>query len=329
MKIVRKIDSSKEIKQSNSQNNEITIQQKITELSSIFLLRLKEWINPSISEAKDKVAEYDNLLKKYTNKKLQSCSIFEIGYGEQPDILRFMLAKGFNAEGIDLDCPIISKPFASFKKVYEKNGLERAIKSFVGYFLGMKRRKLFPKLKKKDEKKFLVGDILDFEIKNNSLDLIFSEDVFEHLPPPTIRKILPKMARWLKPSGIALIRPNIFTGITGGHLLEWYAQNLNTTRKRSEAWEHLRQNRFVPNTYLNKLSRKEYRKMFSKCFIIEEEIVKNPDLGRSFFTNKIKKELVLYPEEELFSNQVLFILKPKLNKLRRLNTVNIIKKRKK
>lgn len=123
------------------------------------------------------------------------------------------------------------------------------------------------------------------------------------------------MVHWLDPSGIALIRPNIFTGICGGHLTEWFPPVVNSNMKRkSEPWEHLRKKRFQPNTFLNKLTRKEYREMFSQYFDILEERVKYPDLGKKWLNPEIRQELKVYSDEEIFSNQVLFVLKPKIIK---------------
>ena len=53
------------------------------------------------------------------------------------------------------------------------------------------------------------------------IDLVCSEDVFEHIRLSSLERLVPRMAAWLAPHGIALIRPNVFTGITGGHLVEW------------------------------------------------------------------------------------------------------------
>ena len=155
---------------------------------------------------------------------------------------------------------------------------------------------------------------MDLQIQSNSLDLIISEDVFEHIPTSTLNQIIPRLRKWLKPDGLALIRPNIFTGITGGHLGEWSVHNVmnnpNINRK-SEPWEHLRKNRFKSLSYLNELKRSDYRRIFNTNFKILEEIVSNPFLGKKFYSPDVEREIKLIGEDEIFSNQVLFILKPK------------------
>ena len=104
----------------------------------------------------------------------------------------------------------------------------------------------------------------------------------------------------------------IYSGISGGHQLEWYPHTIGKTMKReTEPWEHLRRDRHPANTYLNKLRRQEYRTLFEKHFEILEEREKQPDMGRDLMTPAIRDELSDYPDDELFSNNVLFVLKPR------------------
>src|SRR5260370_24981536 len=132
------------------------------------------------------------------------------------------------------------------------------------------------------EGRLLVRDAASVNWPDESLDLICSESVFEQIPIPSREPLLAKMARWLKPSGLALIRPDIFTGISGGHLLEWFDLREHR-RRRSEPWEHLRKRRFHGNVYLNELTRADYRRMFSQKFEILEEKVGDPGQGGKFY----------------------------------------------
>ena len=134
----------------------------------------------------------------------------------------------------------------------------------------------------------------------------------EHIPREGIENILSRLATRLAPNGLALITPNIFTGITGGHLPEWYWDSEdNISPRRSEPWEHLRKKRFQANTWLNGLSRRDYRELFRRHFEILEENVQEPNLGRHRLTPDIKAELAQWPDEELFSNTVEFVLRPR------------------
>src|ERR1700691_1972475 len=102
--------------------------------------------------------------------------------------------------------------------------------------------------------------------------MIYSENVFEHIPELTLQAVVPKLCKWLKPSGIALIRPDIFTGPWGGHLCE-SLHKARTSAGTIEPWEHLRKCRFKPSVYLNRLTRAQYRELFRRHFEVLEERV--------------------------------------------------------
>jgi hypothetical protein len=120
------------------------------------------------------------------------------------------------------------------------------------------------------------------------------------------------MGASMAPDGVVFVKPTVFTGICGGHYLEWYPHTLNLPMdRRTEPWEHLRKDRHPANTYLNKLSLADYRKLFSRHFDILQETCVRPNLGSQFMTPEIRLELNQYPDEELFSNAVIFLLRPR------------------
>ena len=133
-----------------------------------------------------------------------------------------------------------------------------------------------------------MGDAGEFDFSAalpKPIEFVFSEDVFEHIPSESLVRLLANLKRCMSADGVAVFRPNVFTGITGGHLTEWYGSAVEQrdprTTVRSEPWEHLRKKRFVANTYLNKLRLGEYREMISKEFEIREESRENPTLGQT------------------------------------------------
>jgi SAM-dependent methyltransferase len=142
------------------------------------------------------------------------------------------------------------------------------------------------------------------------VDFVLSEDVFEHVPAEGLQTAIAHAFRVLRPGGLAAIRPNVYSGITGGHLPEWYPHNVDQPiARRSEPWEHLRRKRYVANTFLNEVSRSTYRDLFEKRFEILAERVESPDLGRQHLTATVKEELRAYSDDDLFSNRVLWILR--------------------
>ena len=277
--------------------------------------------------------EYDQLLKKYTNLDLENAKVLEIGFGQRAGRMIAMVSLGIDALGVDLDAPLLKGTPREIYEIYRKNGFERLLKSLVRFFSFdlIWRRRLRKELQRRGcklvlpTKRLLVQDAATVNLPKFSFDLIVSESVFEHIPVSSLKPLMAKMACLLKPTGLALIRPDIFTGISGGHLQELFRVYAGTHQRKSrghpeksgerprrcEPWEHLRKKRFRANVYLNELMRTDYRRLFSEYFEIIEERVTNPNLGREFLTPEVAEELKDYSDDELFSNGVLFVLRPR------------------
>jgi SAM-dependent methyltransferase len=272
----------------------------------------------------DQLEEYDTRLHEQTGRRLRQAQVFEIGYGARPWRLIALVSMGIDASGVDVEVPLLSGGWREVLEAFRRNGSQRALKSLVRHMLVDKRERsvLAQELQQRgcdlriEASRFLVSDATSLDLPDDQFDLIFSEDVFEHIATPSLEALVPRMAKWLKPDGLALISPNVFTGILGGHLSEWsYPSVLDPTVKRKSApWEHLRARRFPPNTFLNELGRSQYRELLAQEFAIVEEVVLLPDLGREYLTGDVARDLSGYPEEELFSNKVLFVLRPNKGK---------------
>lgn len=261
--------------------------------------------------------EYPALLAAVGAAPLARSSVLEIGFGARPYRLSALLRQGVDATGVDMEVPVLTGSAAEFRRMYATNGVERTAKSLV-------RHLLFDRAERSDfegrasargwdgpvdPSRFVVSDAAELGVAPGSIDLVLSEDVFEHIEVEALRRLVAHMRAWLSPTGVALIRPNVFTGITGGHLIEW--DDLAPKPRRSEPWEHLRARRFAPNSYLNELRLADYREIFGEHFEIVEERVKRPGLGREYLTDEIRAELSGYDEDELLANQVLFVLRPR------------------
>ena len=242
---------------------------------------------------------------------------------------------GVDARGVDLDVPLVKMTLEDVLAILKQNGAERAAKS-VARWMVIQRKEYrifaqfcaeqsgdsslssFNSILKKSQSRLVVSDAGSEQFWNSlerPLDFIYSEDgVRAHSAEAGLDNILASMSNYLSDDGIAIIRPNIFTGITGGHHLEWYRYTLlsgdtSHTPRRSEPWDHLRKDNFPANTYLNRLSLADFRRKFQERFDILEEKTMLPNLGREFLTDEIRRELATYPDEELFSNKVLFVLR--------------------
>lgn len=311
---------------SNSSGQTVPLHSKVGEWSAQFGMRVRGVFAPDdFTSLFQDFSGYDKYLQRYSGVTLQEAEVLEVGYGARPLRLMALMSMGVNARGVDLDQPSLSGSLQEIIKMFRTNGGERAFKSAVRLLLFDKheRRRLSDALWEHkqcrltvDPSRFIVADAasdgFSAQMGKDALDLIFSEDVFEHVPMEHLQALVGRMAVWLKPKGIALITPNIWTGITGGHLTDWYGDNVDKPLNReSEPWEHLRKGRFKANTYLNKVTRAEYRSLFLEHFDILEEVVKMPQLGSQLLTEDVRRDLAQFPEDELFSNNVLFVLRRK------------------
>jgi hypothetical protein len=306
---------------SRSSLRQVNLRQKWREALSLFVMRRDAQSRRRRVEAMlDHVEDYRTLYEQFTHRPFTEANVLEIGFGAQPFRLIALMSMGIRARGIDLDIPMLRFRPLQLITIYAKNGFERALKTFVRNILfdrrdyadlnaALKMRGYSMRVNTTD---LLVGDAASYDFGSERVDLVYSEDVFEHIPIADLERFIARLAAQLAPTGLALITPNIFTGITGGHLTEWYwdAEG-NDPPRQSEPWEHLRKKRFKANSYLNGLTRKDYRELFRRHFEILEENVLMPELGRHRLTPEIRAELAKWDEEELLSNSVQFVLRPK------------------
>jgi SAM-dependent methyltransferase len=301
----------------------VSIYAKLREGISLFIMHLQRRRRTDFSAFDEMVSEYDNILWRYRNKRLSACKVLEIGFGARPFRLFWLFNIGIDVRGVDLDQPLVTFSARLLFMIWQKNGLERAIKSAVRYFLSDRRefqgmckalkvrRCIDPKYVPSE--RLLIADAATPELWKvvGKFDFIYSEDVFEHIPPADLSALVVHMAEALRPNGLALIRPMVFSGICGGHILEWFPHTIDMPRHRhTEPWEHLRRKRVRANTYLNELRRTEFIKIFETQFKILVNESTQPDLGRQYLNEEVRRELAEYNDSELFSNQVLFILEP-------------------
>lgn len=287
---------------------------------SILLAKRRSSFSDLASFLKNQFSEYNEIAVKFGAEDLQRMTVFEIGCGQRPYRIANLLAHGVNVRGVDMDAVVVK---LSAKLAYDclrTNGFERAAKTIVRYFLidRLENQHLRDLLQIPDagffyelKSRIVQGSAADEESwPNEKMDFIYSEDVFEHITPAELSRVCELIAYHLSENGFALIRPMIFTGIQGGHNVEWYNTSQDVARS-CPPWDHLRNNEFPANTYLNKMWLSDYRKVFSNHLEIIEETIECPEAGRWALTPDIQIDLSQFPMEELFLNRVRFILRRK------------------
>jgi len=265
----------------------------------------------------------DTYARSATKCEFAKLNAVEIGFGSKPYRIMYFCSRGVNAFGIDMDQPILKGSPAEFISIARKNGWLRAIKSFVRYWLFERKARLrfldeihttVPDFVF-DSKRLIVGDAGTPEPWSKipvEPDLIYSIHVFEHIHPESLVWLLEFLHRRIRRNALLYIVITIWTGLIGGHLIEWGRNHLADKNKRSEPWEHLRRNRFPADTYLNKMTRRQYASLFAKYFDVLQDKPVWSNLGKEYLTDAVKRELLQFDEYELLSNDVCFVLRSKL-----------------
>lgn len=307
----------------NSSSSAVLFREKLRYYTALGAIHFRSLLHkPDFSDVLEEAATYDALMRRYVGRGLAGAKALEIGFGQRPFRLFWLAAMGCNVKGIDMDVPVLQGRAHEFFNTLRCNGPERAIKTFLRFFLAdWHQWRAFKKIAKNHTgqpfimpvERLLVGNAADISLWDRlegGHELIYSEDVFEHITEPDLISIIQHMASHMTDNGVAIICPMIFTGIAGGHLIEWYPEVIDRNiKRRSGPWEHLRQNRFPADTFLNQLPRAAYREIFSRSFDIIEETELMPNLGRRFLTSEVRGDLAGFTDEELFSNKVMFVLR--------------------
>jgi hypothetical protein len=265
----------------------------------------------------DEIAEIRDVYSRHTRRAITSG--VEIGYGQRPYRMRALSATGVEMYGVDMEVPLLSGSLAEYVQMLRLNGRERLAKTLARRLLfdraeerafakAVKSRGLIVTVQKSA---FAVSDAARY-MPPRSVDIVYSVNVFEHIARESLTPLVAKMPSWLNPNGLALIRPDIWTGLHGGHSLEWSGWHQDRDRERRSApWEHLRQNRFPANTSLNELTRDDYRALFDRHFEIVEEIDPPREPVEELLTPEIRQELAGYSDADLLDAKPCFVLRPR------------------
>ncbi len=265
------------------------------------------------------IDEYDRLCTKTLGKPLQDCSVLEIGFGQRPLRLFTLACLGVKVRGVDIEHPTLS--IKDIWRVKRLNGAYRALKGAVRFCtLDAKFYRQFANaFEKRYGKPFArhiecltVADAtkIDFwRSLQKPIDFLYSEDVFEHIPGERLSELIGHMYNAMASPSVALIRPMVFTGIAGGHHIDWYTGTFHKpTRRSTPAWNHLLENDCAADTYLNGFRREDYKRILSEKFRLIEDVAELGRLGQEYLTPVLRERLSKWSDYELFSNTVRFVL---------------------
>ena len=260
----------------------------------------------------DRYRAISKLLADRTGVPVEKSRILEVGCGQRAIMPMLFAAHGADAHGIDVEVPTHRMNPAVFTRVLRRNGLERALKSTARHVLF--DRRFFKKLQEAfglralpfSSARIRTMDVADLDYPDNYFDLVFSAAAFEHVAD--VNAAVRHLNRVLKPGGIAMIHAHLFASLSGGHCMDWQQPDASPS-ETVPRWDHLRENRFPANTYLNKLRVHEFRAIFETHMVIREETTSREGLALAHLAPP--ELLERYPIEELTTNSVVFVVSKK------------------
>lgn len=228
-----------------------------------------------------------HIIEEQLNISTKHSKILEIGCGQKASQVAMFRADGADIIGIDIEQTTYLNNLSTFIKAYKINGFERALKSLVRSIIF--DRKYFNELKKLYNGIINLNDIdtrimdaAKLEFPDNEFDFVFSKWVFEHISEVSGAAF--EINRVLRPGGIFWVKIHLFPSLTGGHNLEWNSPEQKKNRK-APPWDHLRENIYPVNTYLNKLKINDYLSVFNIHFNILE--IKTEKVGEKLLTSEL------------------------------------------
>jgi SAM-dependent methyltransferase len=248
------------------------------------------------------------VVKQFVGRPLTELDVLEIGSGQRFASALLFHSAGARVIGIDMDFVATQPSLRSLAATWRRNGWERAVKTTVrqllfdpAYYRALSEVSGLPLKRRTVPLQVMDACALDFP--DNRFDLLYSSDVFEHLYD--VDAAAREAARVLRPDGVAMIGLNLFPSLSGGHHFEWSDPD-GAASRQVPPWDHLRQNRYPPQTYLNKLRERDYRAAFGRYFTILE--VREHSQGAQHLTDDILRELTGFSREELLKDSITLVL---------------------
>jgi len=250
-------------------------------------------------------------LDKYVGLPVDKARILDLGCGQTATQTALFHADGANVIGIDIEVPTYKMSLPIFFQIIRLNGIERALKSLARHILFDKS--FFLELSKEygkpitfDDIDTRIMDITSMTFDSASFDFVFFTFVFEHIND--VPAAVKEANRVLSTSGIGVHTIHLFPSLSGGHCLKWAFPDQSPST-RVLPWDHLRDNKYPANVYLNKSTINQYRDIFrSYTNIVKEQTTIE---GEKLLTKEIESELRSkgYTREDLLTSTITFIVK--------------------
>jgi hypothetical protein len=306
---------------SNSNSSgDVSLLKRVRYLWHIFIMKIEAGTDASARVAllREELNRLTMIAETRAARPASQLKVVEIGFGALPLRAHAMAAEFGEVIAIDLERPLIG--LSNIPELFRTNGFLRALKSAVRFVLfdramwasfARAMPASFPRFDL-NKAQLIVGDASLTETWRgiDKLDLVISTSVFEHIPASGLLLVLEEAKSRLSDRGMIVAQIDVFTGITGGHDPDWYGHRV-ANNATGTAWAHLRNPDFEIDTYLNRMTRRDYVSLFEKAglTILRDDTMLD-DVGREHLTGSVAEALAGWDDYELFSNKVEFWLEP-------------------
>lgn len=268
-------------------------------------------------EARQAVTDHLRLIRffeRYVPIPAGKADILEIGCGQRAVQTLLFHTDGAEVTGIDLQIPTYRMNLPVFLRILRRSGFERALKSFTRHLFFDRHyfsevSKTYGKPVRFDGADIRVMDATRMPFDSGSFDFIFSRSVLEHVDD--VAAAAREINRLLRPDGISVLFIHLFPCLSGGHCHAWGHPDPSSP-PGVPPWDHLRDQRFPADSYLNRLTIGQYRRIFRDAMeVVEEETFVE---GEAFLTREIEEELAAkgYTREDLLTSTLLLCARKKI-----------------
>lgn len=258
------------------------------------LLRLLRRNLFSTKEKAIKVYTHYRKIKKHVKsnlgEKLKGLRILDLGCGQRFPYT-YLLSRDNTVVGIDLDVVLTEHKLSNYISIIKKNGINRFLKTFIrSIFFDMRYYQQLRKLESKGGKThrfhLLRMNAEDLKLPDDSFDFVISIYAFEHIQH--VEKVIKEIKRVLTPQGKFYIAVDFYTKLYGGHKPDPH-----------HPWNHLLDENFTSDVYLNKLRLDDYITLFKTYFDDLSFLCQINEKANHLLTPELKKKLPQYSQKEL------------------------------